>query len=37
MTNLDKAGMVEHKVLLTEPVHKTQTTKAGSMSAAEVW
>lgn len=24
MTNSDKAGMVEHKVLSTEPVHKTQ-------------
>lgn len=24
MTNLDKAGMVEHEVLSTEPVHTTQ-------------
>lgn len=24
MTNLDKAGVVEHKVLSTEPVHTTQ-------------
>lgn len=37
MTNLDKAGMVEHKVLLTEPVHKTQRLPKQKTSAAEVW